>query len=119
MVDKIEVYVKNEEVIVDSAITGRPISDGLTTHYCTVRESLKTEKVMSEGDKVALEVVKKFAVEKGLKVDVYDISTFKGKLQASLKKVRRTPTIIIGKSRIESEDDLKQLESKLATAMIG
>jgi hypothetical protein len=116
MVDKIEVYVKNKEVIVDSTMTGRPVSDGLTTHYCTMRETFKTEKVVSDTDKLALEVVEKFAAEKGLKVDVHDISTFKGKLQASLKNVTKTPTIIIGKNRIESEEDLRQLENKLATA---
>lgn len=53
MSTKIEVYVKNEEVVTGRAMIGRPIAD----HWCTARDTLKTEKVMPEPDRITLEVV--------------------------------------------------------------
>lgn len=117
MVGKIEVYVRNEEVIVGSSIMGRPIHDGYTTHYCAFREIFKTEKVMPEAETLALEIVKEFAAKKGLEVDVYDVSTLKGRMQARLKGIRKTPTIIVDGNRIEGEDDLRHLENKLAAVL--
>ncbi|NWG11467.1 hypothetical protein HXY33_06970, partial [Candidatus Bathyarchaeota archaeon] len=73
MIGKIEVYVKNEEVVIDDAYVGRPMGD----HWCTFKETLKTEKVMSEADRLALKVVNELAKERGLEVEVYDVSCFK------------------------------------------
>jgi len=117
MVLKIEVYIKGEEVVVGSEMIGQPVSDGVTTHYCTINQALKREELMPEADRLALEIVNKFASEKGLKVEVCDISTFKGKMKARLKNVRVTPTILIGERRIESEDELRQLRSKLESCV--
>lgn len=113
MVDKIEVYIRNEEVVTGQAIIGRPMSDGVSMHYCTAKETLKTEKVMSEASRLALEVANEFAKEKGLNVEVYDVSTFKGKLKAILRGIKTTPAIIIGKARIEGEHSSELLKSKL------
>lgn len=113
MIGKIEVYIKTEEAVIGQAIIGRPISDGVTTHYCTVKESFKTEKVMSETDRMALEVVKEFANARGLSFEVYDVSTLKGKLTARLKGIKMTPAIIIGKVKIEGEYPSEVLRSKL------
>jgi len=117
MVDKIEVYIRTEEVVTGQAIIGRPMSDGVTTHYCTSRETLKTEKITPEADKLVLEVVNEFADEKGLDVEVYDVSTFKGRFKASVKGVKTTPTIIIGKARIEGESNLELLKNKLKSCI--
>jgi glutaredoxin len=113
MVLRIEVYIKSDEVVVSSGMIGQPVSDGVTTHYCTIKETSKRERVMPEADRLALEIVNKLASERGLAVEVCDISTFKGRMKARLKNVRVTPTILIGERRVETEDDLRQLESKL------
>jgi len=109
-----EVYVKKEEVLTQSAYIGRPVGD----HWCTFKETYKSEKVMSEADKEALKVAEKVARDTGIRLKVYDISSFKGKMKASLKGVKKTPTIILGKERIESvpnERDLLLLAKKFAT----
>jgi hypothetical protein len=112
MIDKIEVYIKNEKVIVGQRVT-EPISDGVMKHMCFSKKILDTEKVMPEAEKLALDVVNEFASEKGLNVAVYDVSTFKGKLKARLKGIKTTPTIIIGKVKIEGEHTSELLKSKL------
>ena len=105
MIDRIEVYIRNEEVATNQAIIiGHPISDGLTTHYCTAKETLKTERVMSEADRLALEVVQKFAGQNGLRVEVCDVSTFRGQLRARLRGIRKTPAVVVGGNRIEVQN---------------
>jgi hypothetical protein len=89
------------------AYIGRPIGD----HWCTFKETYKSEKVMPETDKAALEVAREIAKETGVKLRIYDISSFKGKIKASLRGVRKTPTIIIGKKRMEGVPKKEQLYS--------
>lgn len=113
MTGKIEVYIRNEEVVTGQAIVGRPISDGVTMHYCTATETLKTTKVTPEADRVALEIVNKFAQENGLHVEVHDVSSFKGKLKAKLRGVKTTPTIVVGNQKIEAEQTLESLKNVL------
>jgi len=96
MGSKIQIYIKNEEVLVTQGVT-RPVVD----HYCTDREIVKTERVMADSDLQALNIVKEFANEKGIPVEVCDVNTTTGKLKASLRGIRTTPTIIVGKVRIE------------------
>ncbi len=86
MAGKIQIYIKNEEVPVTQGVT-RPLAD----HYCTDREIVKTEKVMTDSDSQALNIVEEFANEKGMLVEIYDINTTTGKLKASLRGVRTTP----------------------------
>ena len=112
MAGKIEVYIRNKEVPVQ-----RTFVRGPPDHPCLDKESLIYERIMPDVDWLALEVVNDFAKEKDLQVEVCDVSTFKGKLKASLKGIDKTPTIIIGKSRIEGDSELlrSKLESTLTT----
>jgi glutaredoxin len=105
MVSKIEVYIRNEEVVTGDAYIGRPVLD----HYCTFRETLKTEKVISEADKRTLEIVKEIAKERGLKFEVCNVSSFKGKVKAKSKGITQTPTIVVGEKKIEGTPDKEQL----------
>ncbi|MGB9693405.1 MAG: hypothetical protein ACPLYF_01025 [Fervidobacterium sp.] len=98
MFDKVVVFVKNEEVVVGKTVIGFPIPEH---GMCSWKDTVKTEKVMSEADRIALEVVNEVAREKGVKVEVIDVSTFLGKLKAKRAGVKETPTIIIGENKIE------------------
>jgi hypothetical protein len=111
VIDKIEVYICHKEVVTGEAVGGQVIGE----HGCTVIRGVKTEKVMSDADRTALEVVKEFAGEKWLSVEVYDTSTFKGRLKAGAKRIRTTPTIVIGEAKIEGEHSPELLRSKLAS----
>lgn len=113
MPEIIGVYVKTEEVLTSQAIIGRPISDGVTTHYCTMKETATKEKMMPEADRLALEVVKEFADSEGLSLEVWDVSTFRGKLKARLMGIKATPVIVIGHARIEGEQISKLSRSIL------
>lgn len=113
VLETIEVYIRTEEVLTSKAIMGRPISDGVTTHYCTIRETAKKEKIMPEADRFALEVVKEFADSKGVRLEVCDVSTFRGKLRARSKGIKAIPTILVGGVRIEGEQVSKPSRSIL------
>jgi len=111
--DKIEVYIRNEEVVTGRAIIGRPILD----HWCTAKETLKTEKVLPEADRMTLEVVNEFAKANGLSAEVYDVSSFKGKLKARLREVKITPTVIMGNQKIEGERTAESLKNMLKSCL--
>jgi protein-disulfide isomerase len=113
MADKIEIYIKSENVVISQGIT-RPVAD----HSCTDRMLSRTERVVSERDQIAIEIAEEFANKKGLSVDVYNINSAKGKLMARLRHVKTTPTIIIGQSRIEGEFTSNQLKSKLQSCTV-
>jgi len=117
MVVKIELYIKNEEVITGETIIGHPISDGAMTHWCTAKETLKTQKVMPQADKVALEVANEFAKENRLRIEVYDITSFKGKLKATRRGVKTTPTLILDNQKIEGEQTPESLRNMLKTCL--
>lgn len=108
MIDKIKVYVRNEEAPVGTGFVRGP-----PDHPCLDVNIVKTERVIPETDRLALEVVNEFAREKGLQVEVCDVSTLKGKLKASLRGINKTPVVLIGKGRIEGEHDLELLRTKL------
>ncbi|NWF86512.1 hypothetical protein HXY32_01655 [Candidatus Bathyarchaeota archaeon] len=109
MICKIEVYIRNEEVVTGDAYIGRPVAD----HWCTFKETLKTEKVISEVDRRALEIVNEIAKERGLKVEVFNVSSFRGKLKAKLKGITKMPTIIIDGRKIEGIPEKEQILSLL------
>jgi hypothetical protein len=105
MADKIEVYIKNEEVVTGRSYIGRPIAD----HWCTFKETVKMEKVLSEADRQTLEIVKEIAEKKNLSVMVYNVSHFTAKIRGKSKGVTKTPTIIIGDAKIEGVPDKEQI----------
>ena len=84
---KIEVFVENEEVLLQSTQLGRPIAD----HYCTARDTFKTEKILTEDSRRVLEEANEKAKEFNAKMVVYNLATFKGQLAAKLKGVK-SPT---------------------------
>jgi protein-disulfide isomerase len=110
----IEVYVMNKEVVTQTVIEGRPLAAGDTVHYCTVKEIAKTEKILSEKDREALQLVQTIATQRKYKVQIIDLASLKGKMKARLKGVRTTPTIIVGGNRIEGVPKKEQLEEILA-----
>jgi hypothetical protein len=114
MPNKIEVYVKREKKLVGQ-YASEPISDGVMTHSCLSKKMLEYEKALPEADKQALELVNEFADRKGLLVEVFDVSTLKGKLKAAARGIGRTPAVVVGQERIEVQSDPDQLMEKLET----
>jgi len=84
---KIEVFIKNEEVLLQPTQIGRPIMD----HYCTAHDTFKTEKMISEDSKRVLAEANEKAKEIKAEIAIYDLATFKGQLIAKLKGVK-SPT---------------------------
>jgi protein-disulfide isomerase len=79
-----------------------------------MREISKTEKIISEEDKQAIELARTLAKErKDFKILVIDIASFKGKMRARLKGVKITPTIIIGNNRIVGVPRKEEFEALL------
>ena len=87
---KIEVFIRNEEVALQSTQLGRPIAD----HYCTAHDTFKTERILSEDSRRILEEAKRKAKELNAKIVVFDLCTFKGQLIARLRGVK-SPTLRI------------------------
>jgi len=99
----VEVYVRNEvasevyrEKGCEHTATGQ-VDMSRPTSQLQFRNTRK----LPEADQEAFRIISEVAKEKGWKVKVYNVSTFSGKLKASLKKVNDTPTIIVDKHRIE------------------
>jgi glutaredoxin len=113
MAKTIEVYITNKEVITSTSLEGRPLAAAGEVHYCSVKEISKTEKVISQEDGAALNLVKELATEKNLKFRIIDVSSSKGKLKARLKGVRTTPTIIVGNKRLIGTPKKEILETLL------
>lgn len=88
---KIEVFIEQEEVITGQGIVGQPLSDGVTTHYCTVHDTYKTEQILTEESKKVLEEATEKAKEINAEVIVYNLSSLKGKLAAKVKGIK-SPT---------------------------
>ena len=84
---KVEVFVKCREVVLQKTQLGRPMYG----HYCTARDSFKTEKMFTEDSRRIFEEADKKAKELNAEVIVYDLSTLKGRLVAKLKGVK-SPT---------------------------
>lgn len=81
---KIEVFIRNEEFLLQSTQIGRPVMD----HYCTAHDTFKTEKILSEESRRVFAEASQKAKELNVQVVVYDIATFKGQLIARLKGVK-------------------------------
>lgn len=81
---KIEVFIRNEEVLLQATQIGRPIAD----HYCTAHDTFKTEKVLAEDSKAVLEEAERRAKELNIEIIIHDMSTLKGQLVARLRGVK-------------------------------
>ena len=100
IVTKIEVFIKEKEIATGKVSVGR---------RCTYKEGIKKETIMSEDDKKTLEIVQKLAKENGLNIKVHNVSSFGGRLKARRRGVKNSPTIIIGKQKIEGVPTKEQI----------
>ncbi len=104
---KIEVFVRSAEIRTDHAIMGRPISDGVTTHYCTVNETAKVGRAYFEADQLVLEALKENAQISESDLEIVDVATAKGRLKALFKHVRETPAVIVDGVKTEGHQALE------------
>jgi len=100
MGNQIEVFVKKKKSVSRQYVTP-PVSDGYVHHGCMSKQVTEYDEALPEADKTVLEIANQFASERDIQVRVYDVSTFAGRLKAMLKRVRKTPTVIIGKEKID------------------
>jgi len=113
MVKTILVYVTKKEVVTGTSYvtcTGKQPPLG---EFHQLHRAGKTEKVMPEEDESALKLAKELAVEKGLRVQVINVTSLKGRVSARLKGVKTTPTIILGKNRLSGVPEKGELENLL------
>ena len=98
----IEVFVKNKKVLTESPCLVR-VESG---HPCAgAKPGVTYEKksVLAEPDKLALDIVRDIAGERELEVKVYNVSTTMGRLKARFRRVKKTPTVLIGDKRIDEK----------------
>ena len=104
----------NKEVTTNVGPDGRTFAAAAfahsRTHDCSMKRLSKTERVMSEEDKAALELVKELAEEKNFKFQVIDVASLKGKLRAKLRRVKTTPTIIVDNNRLTGVPQREEFE---------
>ena len=99
MVETLQVYVKGEQKLAAEnalvfAETGHPCSG---TKSAT---TLRKEQVLPESHRQVINIARKVAEEKGMKLQIYDVSSKKGRLRALLASVNETPTMIVRNQRI-------------------
>lgn len=112
MADKIEIYVKTQKQLIGQHHSV-PVSDGVMIHSCLSKKMLEYEKTLPEQEKRVVDLVNNFADKRGLIIEIVDVSTYKGKLRAAMKGIGKTPTVLAGQERIETQRGLQQLESLL------
>jgi protein-disulfide isomerase len=61
---------------------------------------LKKEVVLPESHRQVISIARKMAEEKGMKLQIYDVSSKEGRLRALLAGVNETPTMIVRNQRI-------------------
>ncbi|MCK4758203.1 MAG: hypothetical protein KAS67_07115 [Thermoplasmata archaeon] len=64
--------------------------------------------------KKTIEIVREFATKHGLGIKVYDVSKSSVAFRAWINGIRTTPTVLIGKQKIEGIPTLEELENALA-----
>jgi hypothetical protein len=109
----IEVYIKNEEIIVASQPI-RPSYPMLSRWSIIPWEALPyscyTIGIIPEEDRKALEIAQKLSQKTRLELKVYDVCHLEGKLLAYLKGVKKTPTIILNNKKFEKPEELVDLK---------
>jgi len=113
---KVELYVRSEKQLSPTTHQESGTCEHTATGQVEVfrpHGKLKFEqtKTLRESDKRALEIVGAIAKEKGWRVEVVDLSSYMGKMKASLKGVRSTPVMFIGGQKIEGVPTREQLLS--------
>lgn len=104
----VEVYIREETFPTQVAYIGRPMGE----HWCTFKETYKSQQAMPEADQTALRIAREISEERGLLLRVYNISKLQGRVRARLKGVKTTPTIIFGNEKLEGVsggEDLSRL----------
>jgi len=105
----IDVYVKKREVLTKPSCVGQPLGE----YYSIYKETYKSEKIMSEEEMSAIRIAQKISDEEGLKLRLHDISTFMGMIHARLRGIKKTPTIVVDKTRLERVPSEEELLSML------
>lgn len=109
MKKRIEVYIKNEDIVVSHPLPENylPLFDKWNIiPWYSIKNSTYKLKIIPEEDQKAIEVARKLSEKFKLELKIYDVCTPKGKILAYFKNVKKTPTIILGKNRIEDLKDL-------------
>ena len=108
----IQVYVKGEQKLTaENALVY--VESG---HSCSGTKSAltcKKEHVLPESHKEVISIARKMAEERGMKLQVFDVSLGRGRLRARLAGVSETPAIIVRNQRITEEITEEKLSSIL------
>jgi hypothetical protein len=112
MVETIQVFVKNKKVIAGTFKTVEFTSPG---HECTAKPIVAPifEPVLPETHEQAIKIAEKVAKENGMKLQVYNLSSSMGRVEALFKGVKATPTIIVKNQRLYGEITEKKVLSLL------
>lgn len=112
----VEVYVKRKNVPVVADYSS------FATDHAACRGSIykeesyvkhKTKKIMPEMDELALKLAIDVCDELRAELKMQDVGSLKGKIFAYIKGVKNTPTIVVGKNKIEGLPEKEQLISLL------
>ncbi len=113
MKKRIEVYVKNEEITVSYPLLKNYflLDKWDIIPWSLINNSSCKLKIIPEKDQEAIEIARKLSEKLGAELKVYDVCKLEGKILAYLKNVKKTPTIIIGKNKIEDLEHLIYLKN--------
>lgn len=112
MAGTLQVYVRGEQKLAAENVlvyveTGHPCSG---TKSVT---KLKKEAILPESNRQVISIARKLAEEKGMKLQIYDVSSKEGRLRALLAGVNETPIIIVRNQRITENITEEKLLSVL------
>jgi len=112
---KVELYVRSKKQLSADTYKERGCEHTFSGQVDVLRPQNKLQfvetKSILESDKRALEIVSETAKEKGWNVEVYDVSSFWGRIKAHLKGVNETPTLFVNDHKIEGVPAKEQLLS--------
>ena len=110
----IEIYIRNEDVLVPVSAYLPILSSTLSKWSFLPKDILKVYskvRVVPEEDRKALEIASEVSRKMKVRLKIYDICSWEGKLKAKLKRVKKTPTIIVGNRKIEGVPEKEELIS--------
>jgi len=108
----IDIFVSNREVITGHFKTVEFSTPG---HPCTAKPIIApiSESVLPESHRQVIRIAKKVAREHGFKIKIYNTSSRLGKIKAFLKRVKKTPTVLINNQKFTGEITEEKLLSLL------